>query len=110
MIGEYIRTRIRHYLEKNHMTPYRLSAVSGISATTLSEILKDSATTIPTIITLERICNAFNISLSTFFAAYDKGDEASAEILEYHDRMNRLDPKRRELLLKYIEYLRTLND
>ena len=110
MIGEYICARIRHYLKKNNMSSYRLSVISGIPSTTLSEILKANSTTIPTIITLERICDAFNISLSVFFAAYKKGNAASAETLEFHERIDRLDPKRRELLYQYVDFLYTLNN
>ena len=110
MIGEYIYSRIRHYLKKNNMSYYRLSVISGIPSTTLCEILKADSTTIPTIITLERICDAFNISLSTFFAAYKKDDITSAEILEYHERIDRLDPERRKLLFQYVDFLYTLNN
>ena len=63
---------------------YRLSVMSGVSQSTLTNMFNRE--TLPSITTLECICNAFNITLSDFF----KEDETNAhgqdelELLAYY--------------------------
>ena len=54
---------------KKGWTFYKLSQESGISQQTFTKWL--SGKTIPSIPALEKVCNAFGISLSNFFAEND---------------------------------------
>lgn len=58
--------RLKQLLKERNWTEYRLAKEGGLSMSTLQNIYKRN--TIPTIDTLERICNAFGITLSQFFA------------------------------------------
>ena len=83
---------------------YRLSQITGMTHTALGNILSQKS--IPTIPTLERICDAFNITLAQFFSEdgsrLDLTDEQS-EILEVWDG---LDVKEKEILLSFIRSLK----
>ena len=103
-VEEYIPDRIAGLSEKRGYTKYRLSQITGMTQTALGNIL--SLKSIPTIPTLERICDAFNITLAQFFSEdgsrLDLTDEQS-EILEVWDG---LDVKEKEILLSFIRSLK----
>ena len=65
MIENAVIERIQELLEFNHWTPYRLAKNSHIPYSSLNNLL--NRRTCPSIPTLEKICNGFNISLSEFF-------------------------------------------
>ena len=65
-IEEYISKRISELCRKRGYSKYRLSQLTGMSQTALGNIM--SRDSIPTIPTLEKICDAFGISLAQFFA------------------------------------------
>ncbi len=58
--------RLRQLLKERGITTYRLSALSGLSNTTLANVFKRN--TVPSISTLQAICDGFGITLSQFFA------------------------------------------
>lgn len=58
--------RIDEIMEKQNLTDYQLSKISGLSTSTISNMRKRN--TIPSIATLEYICDALHITLSQFFA------------------------------------------
>ena len=58
--------RLRRLLKERGWTEYRLSKNSGLSESTIANIFKRN--TVPSIATLEAICNGFGITLSQFFA------------------------------------------
>ena len=103
-VEEYIPDRIARLSEKRGYTKYRLSQITGMTQTALGNILSQKS--IPTIPTLERICDAFNITLAQFFSEdgsrLDLTDEQS-EILEVWDG---LDVKEKEILLSFIRSLK----
>ena len=100
-VEEYIPDRIARLSEKRGYTKYRLSQITGMTQTALGNILSQKS--IPT---LERICDAFNITLAQFFSEdgsrLDLTDEQS-EILEVWDG---LDVKEKEILLSFIRSLK----
>ena len=103
-VEEYIPDRIAGLSEKRGHTKYRLSQITSMTQTALGNILSQKS--IPTIPTLERICDAFNITLAQFFSEdgsrLDLTDEQS-EILEVWDG---LDVKEKEILLSFIRSLK----
>ncbi len=67
MIDEkYIINRIRQLCERKHMSMYALSKRSGISQSSLSNLMKRGST--PSFFTLDRICDGLGITLAQFFS------------------------------------------
>lgn len=58
--------RLRKLMKEREWTEYRLSKECGLSESTLANIFRRN--TVPSITTLETICDAFGITLSQFFA------------------------------------------
>lgn len=87
--------RIRQQMELRGWSEYRLAKESGLSQSTIANVFHRS--TLPSIPTLERICKAFGITLSQFFA-----DEAQAESDEMQEVFLRdwyaLAPTQRDLI------------
>lgn len=65
MIEDQVIERINFLLEFNHWSVYKLAKESSIPYSNLNNIFNRN--TCPTIPTLQKICNGFNISLSEFF-------------------------------------------
>lgn len=65
MIEDIVLNRIIELLEFNHWTPYKLAKESDIPYSSLNNLLNKK--NCPTIPTLEKICNGFQISLGDFF-------------------------------------------
>ena len=101
---EYIPLRIAELCEKRGYTKYRLSQLTDMSQTALANILNKRS--VPTVVTLERICDAFDITLAQFFT--ENGGrlnltEDQNEILEVWDG---LESKEREILMTFIRSLK----
>ena len=58
--------RLRKLMKEREWTEYRLSKECGLSESTLANIFRRN--TVPSITTLETICDAFGITLSQFLA------------------------------------------
>ena len=60
------KERIKYFLEEKNITEYKLSKLSGLSQSTISNIfIRNTAPTIPTV---EAICKGLGITMSQFFA------------------------------------------
>ena len=66
VINMDVNERLRQMLNERGLTTYKMSELSGLSHTTLANVFKRN--TIPSISTLQAICNGFGITLSQFFA------------------------------------------
>ena len=101
---EYIPLRIAELCEKRGYTKYRLSQLTDMSQTALANILNRRS--VPTVVTLERICDAFDITLAQFFTENSGRlnlTEDQKEILEVWDS---LESKEREILMTFIRSLK----
>ena len=101
---EYIAYRVGELCKEHSMTKYRLSQITGISQTALANIISQKS--IPNILTLEKLCDAFGISLAQFFA--EDGirpdlTETQEELLAVWDT---LDTKERGILMAFVRSLR----
>ena len=71
-------------------TEYQLSQQSGITQSTISAWYRKN--TLPSIPSLQKICNAFNISMSEFFMEEDTTsvhlNETRFRLLRYAERLN----------------------
>ena len=61
-----VHERLRQLLNERGWTEYRLAKNSGLSESTIANIFKRN--TVPSLPTLEAICNGLGITLSQFFA------------------------------------------
>ena len=68
-IEEFVARRVAELCQKQHLTMYRLAQLSGVKQSTISNILNQK--TLPNIVTLEKLCNSFGITLSQFFQEDD---------------------------------------
>ena len=64
-IEKYVAKNIISLCEKRDISKYRLSQLSGISQSSLSRIMTQES--LPSLITLEKICVALVVTLSQFF-------------------------------------------
>lgn len=64
-----IHERLRKLLSERGWTEYRLSKKCGLSESTIANIFRRN--TVPSIATLEAICDGFGITLSQFFCDGD---------------------------------------
>ena len=86
--------RISQLRAERGWAEYRLSEEAGISQSTISTWYRQNM--IPTIPSLEKICEGFNISMSEFFS-YDGSPfaltEDQKELIKNWDRLNPLQQK-----------------
>lgn len=97
----YIIVRIEQLCEKKHISRYRLAQKSGIAQSSISTLLNRKS--IPTIQTLEKICDGLDITLAQFFA----GDEELPDLTEDQKQLisdwNTMDEHQQELVKAYIQ-------
>lgn len=98
--ADWIGPRIKELCEKQKISNYRLSQMTGITQSVLARIIRRK--NIPTIQTLERICAALNLSLAQFFAKDGNPPDLTAEQVEIIEMWNGLGPGEREQLMKII--------
>lgn len=81
-----------------HWSEYDLAKHSGISQSTISTWYRKKQ--IPTIKSLEKICNGLGVTLSQFFADGDDLISLSTEQREMLDNWSSLSKKQQELFLE----------
>lgn len=93
--------RIKQLLDERKWSVYKLSKISGVSQSTLSNMFTRNND--PSISTLEDICRAFKITLSQFFA--DEGDLVSLdkEQSEMLEKWSSLTSEQKNALLKLLK-------
>lgn len=74
-IEQFVANRIVDLLNKNGITRYQLSQKTGISQTALKGLVNMEHT--PTLHTIEKICEGFNMSYVQFFASGEDSVELS---------------------------------
>lgn len=64
-----MHARLHQLLQERGWTEYKLSKECGLAQSTIGNIFRRN--TVPSVSTLEAICNGFGITLSQFFAEKD---------------------------------------
>lgn len=95
--------RLRHLIDERGWTVYRVARESGLSEKTVYNIY--SRNTMPSIPTLEAICNAFGITLAQFFAD-GKLIEMSLDLEEVFENWIVLTPEQKEATLSMMRAFR----
>lgn len=94
-----VHKRLRQLLNERGWTEYRLSKKCGLSESTLANIFRRN--TMPSITTLEAICNGFGITLSQFFAE-DEMVELTPELKNLFDKWIALTPEQKSAVYSMV--------
>ena len=95
--------RLRGLLDERGWTEYRLAKECGLSESTIANIFRRNS--VPSITTMESICNGFGITLSQFFADGDMV-ELTPQAKELFDNWVTLTPEQKNAVLTMV---RTFN-
>jgi len=88
--------RLRKLMDGRGWTMYRLAKESGVTESTIANIYRRNA--IPSIDTLEKICQGFGITLSQFFADAELV-ELTEDLKEVFENWRTLTPEQKEAAL-----------
>ena len=91
--------RLRRLLEERGWTEYRLAKKCGLSQSTIANIYRRN--TVPSIATLEVICNGFGITLSQFFADGEMV-ELTPDLKDIFDSWVNLTPEQKAAALQIL--------
>lgn len=95
--------RITHYRDQKGWSEYQLATESGLTQSTISSWYRKKL--LPSIPSLEKICNAFGITLSQFFSESEMPytlTKTQAQLLEASTALSE------EQQLALIEFIKTL--
>lgn len=95
--------RIRQLNGDRNWSDYRLAKEAGLSQSTISNFL--SRNTYPSLYTLERICQAYGISMTSFFAGCGESEETKDEIHRVYDLYTALPKNKREEVLQCMNHM-----
>lgn len=100
-----ILEKISEYRLERGWSEYQLAEKSGLTQSTISSWYRKNM--LPSITSLERICDAFNITLSQFFAdekePYTQLTHAQKEII---DEYNKLERRQQQAFLDLLKSFR----
>ena len=94
--------KIKEMMKQRGWSAYRLAKQSGLSETTIANLIRRN--TVPSIPTVEAICNGFGISLSQFFSDGDT-IEVSSDYKPLIDCWSALSPEQREAALNLLQLM-----
>lgn len=92
---------ITKYREERNWTEYQLAERSGLPQSTISSWYRKNL--IPTILSLEKICSAFGITLSQLFADGDTVVSLTASQKKLLDRWSRLNEEQQNAVFLLID-------
>lgn len=95
--------RITYYRKQRKWTEYQLAEEAGLTQSTISSWYRKNM--IPSIPSLEKICNAFGITLSQFFAADDDNFSLTARQKELLQEISHLSDPQQEALIEFFKTL-----
>lgn len=100
----YVSAKITDLCSKSGISKYRLSQRTGISQSALSDITKMKK--LPTLITLEKICDAFRITLAQFFTEDGNVLDLSEEQKRLLQTWSTLKPEEKNFINTCMESLK----
>ena len=92
--------KLKKLLNERNWSEYRLAKNSGLSESTIANIF--TRNTIPSIPTLEAVCQAFGITLAQFFAEGEMV-EMSPELKELFEGWVSLTPDQKDAVLHVVK-------
>ena len=103
-VEDYIPMRIEELCSNGGITRYQLSRRTGISQSALSDIVKKK--NVPTLVTIERICAAFGITIAQFFTKSDSIPNLSDEQKELLLLWDGLKLEEKEIVKTFMKSIR----
>lgn len=97
----YIIAKIEQLCEKKNISRYRLAQKSGIAQSSISTLLNRKS--IPTIQTLEKICDGLDITLAQFFTEDEEYPDLTSDQKQLLSDWNAMDDHQKELVKAYIQ-------
>lgn len=104
MKEKYIAERIKELCEKKDMTMYALAQKTGISQSSLSNIMNRGS--VPTFLTLGRICDGLGMSLAQFFSEGEDRPDLTAEQKKVLEVWEALSDREKEAVEIYVRGIR----
>lgn len=95
--------RITYYRKQKGWTEYQLAEQSGLTQSTISSWYRKNM--LPNIASLEKICIAFDITLSQFFATDSDSITLTSTQKEILDGINRLTDQQQKALSSFLQTL-----
>ncbi len=92
--------KIDKLMQARGWSDYRLAKESKLSSSTVANLRKRN--TIPSVVTLEAICDAFGITLSQFFAENQEMVHLTSEQRDMFDSWTSLTPNQKEIVFNII--------
>ena len=99
--------RLQRLLNERGWTEYKLAKKSGLSQSTIANIYRRN--TVPSIATLEAICNGFSITLSQFFAD-EEMVELTPDLKEIFDCWVSLTPTQKDAAVQMLKAMNLENN
>ena len=99
-----VNSKLNRLMAERGWTRYKLAKECGLSESTLANVF--SRNTMPSLATLETICQGFKILLSQFFAD-DEMIEYTPELKELFEAWRFLTPEQKEAVLNL---MKTMNN
>ena len=100
--------RIKELCASRSWTYYRLAKESSIPYSTLSTMLHK--TNIPSVPSLMKLCEGFDISIARFFSDEDESAKLTTDQKDCLSSWNRLDSRSKPLALSYMQGLHDRQD
>lgn len=98
-----VQERLLELMSQRNWTAYKLAKQADLSETTISNMFKRDQ--MPTLYTLGRICDAFGITLSQFFAEGDDPVTLTAEQKELLSNWAALSEKNKDILMYLMKHM-----
>lgn len=95
--------RISQYRQQRNWTEYQLAEKSGLTQSTISSWYRKNM--LPSLSSLEKICNAFGITLSQFFATNMDSFSLTQEQKNLVLEISHLSLEQQKTLLKFLKTL-----
>ena len=95
--------RIAYYREQKGWTEYQLAEESGLTQSTISSWYRKKI--IPSVQSLEKVCDAFGITLSQFFATEDEGFSLTSQQKEMVKALGHLTDEQQSALIDFFKTL-----
>lgn len=105
-VEEYVGIRVKELCKSHGISNYRLAQLAGVDQSMIGDIIERGS--IPTLPTLEKICNAFEISMAVFFEQEYGNLELTVEQKEIVGAWNGLDVEKRKVLMSVVRTLKNL--
>lgn len=95
--------KVKKLQEERGWSTYKLAYEAGLTQSTLSNMFARG--TCPTVDTLEKLCEAFGISLAEFFESDEKKTHVSKEELELLNKYRALTDKEKDAVKSMVNAL-----